>query len=354
MNHQNIYNNFLEKARDNIKENGLDALIVSFQSDIKYITGFYIEGAVLFIHSSAQSVYFTDKMNETLVRDGLLGINVEVRAGAFIEGIKNYIRETSVKNLGIDENSLSLVLYTRLIKENTEVNFISKSGDIIKNLRLLKEDFEIEHIKKAAKETVKIWNNIKKEIKPGIREIDLAFMIDIAMREKGYENSFKTITAFAENTSYPHAISGNRKLKANEHVLADFGLKVNGYCSDLTRIWANGRINPSVKNIEKYVRFAQESAIKMIGHGVNISVVVQAADKVFTENILDKYVCHSLGHGVGLDIHEEPFLRSNSNVVLRKGMIITVEPGLYIPGVGGIRIEDMVLVTEKGCEVLTR
>ena len=145
-----------------------------------------------------------------------------------------------------------------------------------------------------------------------------------------------------------------RHLKKDDHLLVDFGIRVNGYCSDLTRIWAGGRIMRKIAQLRKHVRKARDQAIKKIKPGLSVGKLAKEANKYFKNNNVNKYIYHGLGHGVGLDIHEPPFLRDDSREKLKQGMVVTVEPGLYIPGIGGIREEDMVLVTKGGCEVLTR
>ena len=184
-------------------------------------------------------------------------------------------------------------------------------------------------------------------------EKEIGKLVDMCILDAGCTNSFPTIAAVGANTAHPHAVPTERRLKKNEHVLVDFGLRYKGYCSDLTRTWDNGRIDGQIRDFRKSVLKAQKAAIKMIKPGVMIGTLARESYNIL--NIVSKgeFILHGLGHGVGLEVHERPFLRMASTERLKKGMVITVEPGLYKEGLGGIREEDMVVVTEKGCEVLT-
>ena len=229
-----------------------------------------------------------------------------------------------------------------------------RASDIVRDMRKTKKAGEIKTIRKAAKETVRIWREVKRHLKTGMSEREIASMIDVAIHRKGYSNSFPTIAAIGENTAYPHALAMGRRLKRGDHLLVDFGISLGGYCSDLTRIWAGGRIVRKIEELKKHVLKAHDRAIKRISPGVSTGSLVKEANRYFKDNNLGAYIYHGLGHGIGLDVHEAPSLRENSAEKLKEGMVVTIEPGLYIPGLGGIRIEDMVLVTKNGYEVLTR
>jgi Xaa-Pro aminopeptidase len=194
---------------------------------------------------------------------------------------------------------------------------------------------------------------MKKVVKPGLTERQAILKLESFVKSKGAEFSFVPIIASGPNSCYPHARATDRVIRNNEGVLLDFGIDLNGYKSDLTRNFFLGRITPRVKQVFDAVTLAQREAISLIKPGISCATVDLQARKVLRKFGLAKYFGHSLGHGVGLDIHETPRLSSHSTGILETGMIVTVEPGVYIPNQFGIRIEDMVLVTNEGCEVLS-
>jgi Xaa-Pro aminopeptidase len=194
---------------------------------------------------------------------------------------------------------------------------------------------------------------MKKVVNPGLTERQIALKLEGFVKSHGAEFSFPPIIASGPNSCYPHAKVTDRIVRNNENVLLDFGIDLNGYKSDLTRNFFLGRITPRVVQVFDALTLAQREAISLIKPGVACAQVDLQARKVLRKFGLAKYFGHSLGHGVGLDIHEGPRLSSQSPSILEAGMIVTVEPGVYIPGEFGIRVEDMVLVTKEGCEVLS-
>lgn len=354
-----------EKALKQIKlklpRAGIDALLVSDKSNITYLTGFYSTGSLVLITKKGMPAYFIDRMNRTLADKMLRGMDLRtVTAKSPIEkSLAGFIREIKAKRLGYDSEDISAASYERLSDLLPGIKLVAKVNrlpvcDIVRDMRKIKKTAEIKTIRKAAKDTVRIWNEVRKDLKTGMTEQEIASMINVAIHRKGYSNSFTPIVAIGENTAYPHALAMGRRLKKREHLLVDFGIRLGGYCSDLTRIWAGGRIVRKIEELKKHVLEAHDRAIKRIKPGVRISSLVKDSNTYFISNNLGAYILHGLGHGIGLDVHEAPFLRENSGQKLKEGMVITIEPGLYIPGLGGIRIEDMVLVTKNGYEVLTR
>ncbi|MBU1084160.1 MAG: Xaa-Pro peptidase family protein, partial [Candidatus Omnitrophica bacterium] len=250
---------------------------------------------------------------------------------------------------------ISVAGYEKLIKDLPGIKLIGSSGgpDILGNIRKIKDRKETDVMRRAARITVKIWKKIKKNITTGMTEKDIAAMIDMHIRSRGCLNAFPTIAAVGKNTAYPHAVPTSRRLKDNEHVLVDFGVRYKGYCSDLTRICLNGRIDRQIMGFRDHVRKAHDLAIKTAKDGVRIDTVCGKVRKVFQDANLGDFLLHGLGHGIGVEVHERPFLRLGCPEKLKKGMVITIEPDLYREGLGGVREEDMILITEKGCEVLT-
>lgn len=224
----------------------------------------------------------------------------------------------------------------------------------MKRLSIIKYNKEIRLIKRAALITKDIFETISRDLKPGAREKDIAKKIEYIIKKKKLKRSFKTIVASGPNAAKPHAKLTNRIIRDNDIVVVDFGVVYKGYHSDLTRTFIIGRINRKLKKIYNVVKEAQIKAINKVKEGARISDLVKSVHDYIRSKKLKRYILHSLGHGVGLKIHEAPKLSEKNKKVLRSGMVCTIEPGLYIKGIGGVRIEDMVLVKKQGCEVLTR
>ncbi|MFH1552113.1 MAG: Xaa-Pro peptidase family protein [Candidatus Omnitrophota bacterium] len=339
-----------------VSSSKLDALLVSDGKDVQYLTGFFSHGAEILITKKGRAFYFIDSMNETLARKELEGVNIEgIISGSVFHAIKEFMRDKKIKRIGVNEKNLSVREYNLLKSCRKGLQTVDASG-MLPDMRESKKDFEIQILRRAAKETTRIWRDLRKNIETGMSEKGVATMIDTCLRSRGHENAFPTIAAAGKNTAYPHAIPSSKRLGTGEHLLVDFGIRFNGpngYCSDLTRTWPNGRINPQIRDFRRYVRESHDLAIKRIKPGLSIDALSKGINIYFNNNKVGRYVLHGLGHGIGLDIHEAPFLREGCAGRLRKGMVLTVEPGLYKTGLGGVREEDMVLVTATGCEVLT-
>lgn len=217
----------------------------------------------------------------------------------------------------------------------------------------IKQKKEIEYLKRAARLTVDIFDKISCKIKVGLRESDIASDIENIIKQKGYRRSFRTIVASGPNSAEPHARLTKRRFRKNDSIVVDFGVIYRNYRADMTRTYILGK-NKKLEFLYKTVKAAQGKAIKKIKSGVRISEVTKAANDFIRERALGKYILHSLGHGIGLRVHEAPKLSEKNKSILKKGMVVTVEPGLYIKGLGGVRIEDMVLVKKDGCKLLTR
>ena len=346
-------NGLLAKLRRRVKGAGLGAFLVTGTEDICYLAGYHSEGAKLLVAAEEPPVYFIDRMNEELCRDRLKGLKLaDIVTGPVSDRIKEYLKSRKIKKVGINEKLIQAFEYKSFLS-GKEFSF-RHVPDLLEDMREIKEQQEITLLRKAARQTVRIWKEVKKNLEPGMSEKEIADMIDVLVRALGHENSFPTIVAAGKNTAYPHAVPGGKRFKDKEHLLVDFGIRLGGYCSDLTRTYSKGRINRKIAGFRDLVRSAHDQAIKMIKPGAVIGSVAESVDIYFNNNNAGDYVLHGLGHGVGLNVHERPLFRKGNRARFKKGMVVTVEPGLYLPGIGGVREEDMVLVTANGCEVLTR
>jgi Xaa-Pro aminopeptidase len=225
-------------------------------------------------------------------------------------------------------------------------------ADVIEAVRIQKDGGEIAAIRAAARIAAQALERTLRYIKPGVTESELAGRLDFEIRKSGATNSFETIVAFGPDASRPHHQPGRRKLKKTDTVLIDFGARYKGYCCDITRSFALGKPSALFEKAYEAVEQAQAAAIKMINAGAKIQDVDTAARNVISQYGLPVYG-HGTGHGFGLEIHESPFLKADSRGRLKAGEVLTIEPGIYLPGKLGVRIEDDVLVTESGCKILT-
>jgi len=253
------------------------------------------------------------------------------------------------RQVGI-EKSTSLADFEKL-KEKVRGR-VKTAADIIEKLRASKDDSEIASIKKAARIAAEALEKTLKYVKPSVTENELAGVLDFEIRKLGAKNSFETIVAFGADASRPHHQPGTRKLKKNDTVLIDFGVRYKNYCCDLTRCFAVGRVSALYRKAYGAAKEAQAAAIKMVKPGVEKEKVDAAARAVIKKYGLPVYG-HGTGHGLGLEVHEEPVISGESKGKLRAGMVFTIEPAVYIPGKLGVRIEDDVLVTESGCKILS-
>jgi Xaa-Pro aminopeptidase len=248
------------------------------------------------------------------------------------------------------ENSTALADF-EAVKKSVKAR-LKSVANIIEYVRSSKDSSEIAAIRAAARIAAQALKQTRRYRKAGITENELAGMLDFQIRKMGATNSFDTIVAFGPNASRPHHQPGKRKLKQKDTVLIDFGVKYKGYCSDITRCFAVGRPATFYKKAYDVVQQAQAAAIKMIKAGVKMNRVDAAAREVIGSSDLPVYG-HGTGHGLGLEIHELPFLKAESKGKLKAGQVVTIEPGIYIPGKLGVRIEDDVLVTNTGYRILT-
>jgi Xaa-Pro aminopeptidase len=280
-------------------------------------------------------------------------IEVKQYTKSFYETLIELTNQYKIKRLGFDSRHVTLAQFNLLKKSLTTTVDLVEANNLIENFREVKDESEIRLIRQALaihKEALKL---MKKTIKPGLTERDVFLKLDQFVKSKGVDYSFSPIIASGPNSCFPHARVTDRKIKNNEPVLLDMGIDVKGYKSDLTRMFFLGRIAELVSRVNENVYQAQQNAIKLIKPGVCIADVDRAARGFLEEKGFGKYFGHSLGHGVGLEIHESPRISQTNKAVLKEGMVITVEPAVYLPNKFGIRLEEMVLVTSKGCEVLS-
>ncbi len=343
--------NRLSRLRSSFKKLTVDAVLVTRPSDVRYLTDFPNEDAWLLV-SSKKAYYVTDFRYAAEAKKILKGIELVVFSSSIYETTVSLAKKEGLKVLGIDDNHLSLYSFNRLTALAGKALSFSSFRDAVQVLRSVKDAEEVALIKKAIKVNLEAYRYIKRFIRPGVSEKQLLYRLESFVRERGLKFSFDPIIASGPNSSFPHAKVTERKVHRNEPVLIDLGIDVNGYKSDLTRIFFLGTMSRSFERILSLVRQAQQEAIRVIKPGVEARTVDLAARGFLEKHGLAQYFGHSLGHGVGLDIHESPRISDKSGAILSKGMVITIEPGVYLKKYG-VRLEEMVLITKNGCEVLS-
>ncbi len=334
-------------------EEKIDAFLVTGAANIRYVSGFTGSNAlVLFLPDSA--VFFTDP-RYTIQASQEVGFQIiVVPKGGLMTAAAKFIRQKRVKRLGFEKSHVSYERYAALLDELPSSVRLKPMADVILSQRMVKTGEEIAAIRRSVVTNSQAFTNAIRNVQPGLSEAELAAELDYQMRKLGADGpAFEIIVASGPRTALPHARPTARRLGVNELLLIDMGASQEGYASDMTRMLHLGR--PSRKTIRMFraVLEAQLSAIDAVRHGVTAGKVDQAARQVLKKYDLHKTFTHSTGHGLGLEIHEPPRLGRGDKMRLQAGMAITIEPGAYIENVGGVRIEDTVVVTSNGCEVLT-
>ena len=342
----------IKQLKSAFTQQSIDAFLVQSDINITYLTGFPACESWLFI-TPKKTYYITDFRYILEARKGLKGIVIKQYTKSIYETLFSIVKDQKIKRIGIDERHLVLAQYKILAQKCPKKAKLVKADNLVEYLREIKDANEIARIKKALRIHKQAHQFLKKIIKPKISEKDVLQKLTNFVQSKGVGFSFDPIVACGPNSAYPHAKVTDRKIRMNEPVLIDMGIDVEGYKSDLTRMFFLGKIPELVRQVNDHVDRARQAAIGKVQAGISIAKVDFEARNYLKNHGLAKYFGHALGHGIGLEVHEDPRLAQNNPAVLREGMVITVEPAVYIPNKFGIRIEDMVLVTKKGCKVLS-
>lgn len=337
---------FINKLPKNVD----GALIVSPESR-RYFTGFNASDGFLFI-TKIGSVFLTDSRYIEAAKNKIICCEVEEQKGKLMD----YAKRFNCKVLAVEADRLTVTQLKNLRKALHGIKLTTVATDkIIDSFRAVKNEAEIENICKAQRIAEAAFDHILSFIKVGVTEKEVALELDHYMLSHGADGlSFETIAISGANTSKPHGVPTDKKIEHGDFVTMDYGAVVNGYHSDMTRTVAVGAASDEQKKIYKIVFEAQLAVLRVLKNGVKCSDADKAARDVITEAGYGEYFRHSTGHGVGIEIHEKPFVSPKSTAMLRSGNVVTDEPGIYIPGKFGVRIEDMALITENGCKNLTK
>lgn len=340
----------LRAVRLQLKEKSLDALLITKAVNVTYLSGFSGDDSWLIVAGKNAYLLTDSRYTEQAVKE-CLGYKIIERSGPMCKAVAKLLgRLSSIKKLGV-ENNITLAQF-QAVKKAAKLRLKTTAG-IVETSRLIKDLDEVALIKKAAHIAQTALEKTRKKIKTGMSESKLAGMLDFEIRKLGATNIFETIVAFGSNGSMAHYRPAQRKLKKDDCILIDFGANFNGYCSDITRCFTRGKVTEKYKTVYKAVQAAHDAAIAKVKAGVKISEVDAAARDVLKKYNLPTYG-HGTGHGLGMEVHEGPIVAKNAKDKLQAGQVITIEPGVYIPGKLGIRIEDDVLVTPNGCIILSK
>lgn len=341
----------LAKLRDLLTENKLDALLITNGYNRRYMTNFTGTAGVAVV-SKEDAVFITDFRYMEQAAEQVKDFRIVQHEKTIIEEVANQLASMNVKVLGFEKEDLTYGMYD-LYKSAITAELVPTAG-IVEKLRVVKTPEELVILRQAAKIADDAFTHICGFIKPGMTELEVANELEFFMRKQGAtSSSFDTIVASGVRGALPHGVASDKKIQSGELVTMDYGALYNGYISDITRTVAVGEPTDQMREIYEITLAAQKLAVEGFKPGMTGKEADAIARDYITEKGYGEAFGHSTGHGIGLEVHELPGLSFRSSLVLEPNMTVTAEPGIYLPGVGGVRIEDDLVITENGCERLT-
>ncbi|MBZ5656826.1 MAG: Xaa-Pro peptidase family protein [Acidobacteriia bacterium] len=347
----------LRRLQAVLPENKLDLLLVTHLPNVRYLCGFTGSAGALLVSDRGVS-FFTDGRYIAQARAEVCGAQIVIaRKAPFLAAVESLAGSrtggVSKKVLGLEGETVPVVMRDRIAARLRPRFKVRSAPQLVERARMVKDAEEIGCIRRAVELGARLFPIIRKKIRPGTREVEVAGSMEYAARCAGAEGmSFSTIIASGQRSAVVHGRASEAAIPRRGFVVCDFGVILTGYCSDRTRTVHVGRPSRAARQMYEAVREAQQAAIAVVRPGVAAGEVDGAARRVLRKWKLARYFTHSTGHGLGLEIHEAPRLAAAQTQRLEPGMVITIEPGAYIPGKWGVRIEDVVVVTPSGCEVL--
>ena len=344
----------MDRLRFSFSVVGADAFLVSHLPNIRYLCGFTGSAALLLVEQSSATL-FTDSRYTFQAREEVSNARIKIaRAGLLLAAGETLRQRRGRVRAAYNPSHVTVGQLSALKRAaGDRVRWVA-GGNAVEKLRAVKDPDELAIMRDAAVLISAVVEEALPGIKPGVTELEVAAELEYAMKRKGASGaSFETIVAAGPHSAWAHARPSSNPLRKSQLVVLDQGAILHGYCSDMTRTVFLGRAPANVRRMYRAVLAAQEAAKAAIRPGVSGESVDAAARRVLKRERLVRYFTHSTGHGLGLEVHEMPRLGKGEKTILEEGMVITVEPGVYVEGMGGIRIEDDVVVTAKGCEDLT-
>jgi Xaa-Pro aminopeptidase len=354
-----------ERLVEAVRRERLDGFLVSHMANVRYLSGFTGSSGALAVMAGKQShklAFFTDGRYTQQAKEQVRGAEVAIAPGPSLPEAMKWLARQKVKRIGFEALHMSVAVKEALKPARARM---VPTREVVERLRMVKEPSEVTQIRAAVMLASSVFETVLQSIKPGVPESRVAAELEYMCRRLGAEGmSFATLVSSGTRSALPHGVASSAPIPAKGFVILDFGVILGGYCSDMTRTVHVGAMDEKSKKIYAAVRQAQEAGLDAVKPGVKPSEVDRAARRVLEKAGLGRYFTHSTGHGVGLEIHESPGLRKapkksgrakgkHLEAPLETGMVVTIEPGAYIPRFGGVRIEDMVVVTGTGHEVLT-
>jgi Xaa-Pro aminopeptidase len=356
------YQQRIKKLQEKLRRKKIDGMLVAQPENRRYLCG-YRSGdhgigetsGLLLIPARGKVHLLTDFRYKLQAENDVPWAETVIYTKGIVQLLDQLLPDLAITSLAFESGytlySFAEKMRTALGKKK-DIKLVPTDG-LVETMREIKDEVEIDCIRKAVRLNEEVFAEIHSSLNSYATEIDIALAIESAMRRKGAERpSFDTIVASGENGALPHAVPGSSPIEKNGSLTIDMGLILNGYCSDMTRNLVAGKTDKRYRKLHRLVRKAQLAGAAAIRSGVRCCDADKAARDVIADGGYGDFFGHSLGHGVGLAVHEEPRLSARSNKKLKPGMIVTVEPGIYIPGWGGIRLENMYVVREDGCENL--
>jgi Xaa-Pro aminopeptidase len=344
----------LTKLREQFDSLGVDGILITNAQNRRYLTGFTGSAGIVVI-AKAEAYLFVDFRYVEQAASQVKDVKVIQLSGkvTIYEEVAHIVERLGVANLGFEEENVSYHLYSKY-KERVSAEMIPLSG-VIEKLRMIKTEEEIQKINTAAEMADSAFTHIVDYIRPGITEKDVANELEFYMRKQGASSSaFDIIVASGQRSALPHGVASKKLIEKGDMVTLDFGAYYQGYRSDITRTVAVGEPEEELKEIYTIVFEALSTALAEIKPDITGKKADAFTRDFITKKGYGEQYGHGSGHGIGLDIHEEPFMSTKCDIILKPGMVITVEPGIYIPNLGGVRIEDDLLITDYGNKILTK
>lgn len=344
----------LAKLRERLSENNLDAAFLYSGENVRYLSGFTSSTDGYVIVTKNNEYFLTDFRYKDQAHNQCKGFEIIIHNNSLMDDIKNIVQNNKVNSIGIEDTFMTVAMYEKL-KSNLQGIEISPLKDILSSIRMIKDADEIAAIEKAASIADSAFEHILDFIKPGVTEKEVALELEYTMKKNGATDlSFESIVASGVRSSLPHGVFTDKVINNGEFLTLDFGCVYNGYCSDMTRTVFVGKADDKQKKIYNIVLEAEKMALEQYKPGMLGKEIDKVARDIISAEGYGANFGHGLGHGVGLVVHEDPRVSPLGEIKLQAGMVVTDEPGIYISEYGGVRIEDLVLITEDGYRVLSK
>lgn len=347
-----LYNKRIENLRRLMVKENLDGILLISDVNRNYMSGFTGNESYSIITAN-KAIFITDSRYTEQAKIETKDYEVIEYKGAFVDFLSDLVKNLNIKKLGFEDNIISYSTYNTY--KNKLVSALIPIGNMIEEIRIIKDEVEIQCIRDAAEIADKAFTHMLSFIKLGMTEREVGLELEFFMKRNGATDlSFPSIVASGVRSSLPHGEATEKTIKNGEFLTLDFGCIYKDYCSDMTRTIVIGDPDDKMIDIYNVVLTAQKTALSYIKPGITGIDLDSVARNIIKESGYGDYFGHGLGHGVGREIHEAPYISFKGKHTLKKGMIITDEPGVYIPGFGGVRIEDLICVTDNGYEVISK